>query len=198
MTSTEKYWKEFDKFLIELMREDSVEISLTVEAQKNPGFRISINGQEIINQLLDDGETTMTLTYDHTNEDQQVSIDFSMHGKTNRDTVVDPNGKIVSDKYIIIKNLFINKISLISDPDFFYGEHLKYHDGQENTKPIAAGFWFNDTLNISYERPFSLWYNQRTSRNKRHLHSDSAKHDGPLVDELWNSVIRNVNRLEDF
>jgi hypothetical protein len=121
-----------------------------------------------------------------------------MYGKTNRDTVVDANGQILEDKFVIIKSLFINKIGLISDPDFSYGENLTYHDSDGNLKPMATGFWFNDTLKISYERPFSLWYNQRTSRNKRHLHSDSAKHDGPLVDELWNSVITNVSKLEDF
>jgi len=197
MSSTEKYWKEFDMFLPELMREDSVEIKIVVEAQNNPGFIININSQTVSDQILKDGETAILVDHKHNSQDQEVSIDFSMYGKTKHDTKVDSDGNIISDKYIIIKDLFINKFSLISDPDFFYGEHLNYHGLDGSNKPIAAGFWFNDTLNISYQRPFSLWYNQRTNRNKSHLHSESAKHDGPLVDELWHNVIKNIKKLED-
>jgi len=197
MTSTEKYWKEFDKFLPELMREDSVEISLTIEAEDNPRFRISIDGEILEDRVLEDGETTLTVVHHYVNQDQKTSIDFSMHGKINGDTVIDADGQIIRDKYIKIKELFINKFSLVADPDFFYGDNLDYLGEDGAPKSIVLGFWANDTLRISYDRPFSLWYNQRSSRNKKQIHTDSAKHDGPLVDELWHSVIKNVNKLED-
>lgn len=197
MTFTEKYWKEFDTFLPELMREDSVEIKIVVEAQNNPGFVININSQTVSDQILKDEETTILIDHEHNSQDQEISIDFSMYGKTENDTEVDSDGNIISDKYIIIKDLFINRFSLIADPNFFYGGHLKYHGSDGSDKQIGAGFWFNDTLTISYKRPFSLWYNQKTNRNKSHLHSESAKHDGPLVDELWNSVITHAKKLED-
>lgn len=78
-----------------------------------------------------------------------VGIDKNLHS----DTHVDVSGKILNDKYLLIKDIKINNISM----GIIWMQNLiaKYHN--RKSKFLSLGFWENGEISFEIEEPLLDW-----------------------------------------
>ena len=194
MNSSEKRWHNFDSFLLDLVKDEEIRLNLSFEHEKNPKIKITINDDIVFNQHLENNEP-IEIIHPEDNR-QETVIKISMSDKIKRDTVIDQQGNIISDKFARLTTLRVNRFDLLNDPGFLYGDHIHLFDEFGNYKKFVPGFWHNDILQIKYTKPFGLWYNDRTTRNKTDHNEDSQIHMGQLAKDQWANLVENVNKLD--
>ena len=71
----------------------------------------------------------------------------------NKDTQVDESGKILNDKYLLVKDLKINNISM----GIIWLQHLtvKYHNRESEF--LYTGFWENGEISFTIQEPLLDW-----------------------------------------
>jgi len=190
MSSIEKYWHNFDQLIDKLTKEDQCELQIDFEVGSAPEIIITINDQQVFHNTLSENDHLININHIHKNNHNDVNIKVSMINKTNYDTIIDSKGNILSDKFAKIVSLKINKVDLVSDVGFFYGNHLKLFDEKNQLKNFVPGFWHNDTLLINYQRPFQLWYNNRTDKNKL------TQNEKESLYTKWEEIIQNLDKLD--
>lgn len=105
-----------------------------------------------------------TYNYNDLNQNNEIEIDikfpsvckFETYGKNEQDTIVDKDGKIIQDKYIILKDIQIDGFSV--DP-FYLTRFLDFHTEKNGT--IKTNFWsFNGICLINFSPTPFQWLAQ--------------------------------------
>jgi hypothetical protein len=74
----------------------------------------------------------------------------------NWDTVIDENNKIVQDKYLVVKDILIDKISMGSD----WIKTLQVEPVQHKQPPFT-GWWQNGSVSFTLDLPVLDWIIQQ-------------------------------------
>ena len=157
----------FESFLEFLSEENLLSIHLEVSAKEcngNPLLKILANNQEFFSKYLNETDHILDLSID-IKEKQHISLEISMEGKKTNDTIINSQGDIIKDKFILIKKFKINEYDIISDADLFYNlfKYINNNTGKEET--VKSGFWANATLKLDCSLPFGTWYQKNTKKN---------------------------------
>lgn len=164
----EYYLDHFDEFVNIIVEQNCTQdqsLSIEVELEASvvnelPRISVEWNNRNLVNSDLEQGvhKFQFELTPEARNN---FSIEFS--NKQPNDTIVDQQGNIVKDKFVLIKSFVVNGVDLVQDHDFFYNK-LKYQINNVESK-VSAGFWFNHSkLSLEFPAPFRLWFNQHSFR----------------------------------
>lgn len=188
MTFSKNLWHNFDKFIDKLSKEDNINLHLEFEINKGPLIEIYINNNLLFSNILTEDNKIIDINYHDDNED--VTIKIMMGNKTVHDTVIDNNGNIIDDKFAKIIDFKLNNFDLVTDIPFFY-EYLKLSDSNGHEKKFVPGFWHNDILELTYTKPFGLWYNSRSTNNQPYY--DFAEEN---IKKSWETLVKNVNKLD--
>lgn len=109
-----------------------------------------------------------TYNYNELNQNNEIEIDikfpsickFETYGKNEKDTIVDKDGKITQDKYIILKDIQVDGFSV--DPHYLT-RFVNFHTEKNGT--IATNFWsFNGICLIDFSPTPFQWLAQ-TKKN---------------------------------
>jgi hypothetical protein len=150
-------------------------IILDVESQSyqgDPTLIVRHNGKVLFDQPLPDGEHHFEFDVDN---DFLVdnSLEISMSGKGQFDTMVDDAGNILKDKKIIIKTFKIDRINLLDTSWFmFLQEHTSMADEKNQPMQSQGGFWKNATLGVKYQAPFWRFYLSKAPKPAHWAYSD--------------------------
>jgi tRNA A37 methylthiotransferase MiaB len=161
----EETFNNFEIFLQKILKEDQLEIELDIEASgviDQPTLILDINKQNIFKEKLADGFKNLKISYDIKNL-KKITLDISMEGKKKNETIF-KDGKIIKDKFIIIKNFKVNKFNLLIDREFLHN-YTEYLNEKKEKKQFTNGFWTNSKISLEFDLPFSLFYNSRTKKN---------------------------------
>jgi anaerobic magnesium-protoporphyrin IX monomethyl ester cyclase len=169
---SEYYWNNFDKFVELVINENNddqpllnIDIDLvgSVVNEDPPIIDIVLNKKLLFSNRIDDGETSIKLSNLETLPNLENKLDIHFYNKKWNDTIVDDQGNILKDKFVLLKKLSINGINLLEDEEFFY-KKLVYKEKNQIVTP-KTGFWLNDSkLTIKFENPFLLWFNKNSMK----------------------------------
>jgi hypothetical protein len=160
----ENTFDNFENFFKELLQEDQLDIEMEVEASgvfDQPTILLDINKQNIFKEELPDGSKNIKIRYNVKNL-KKITIEIYMKGKKQNETIF-KEGKIIKDKFIIIKVLKINKFNLSLDHEFIKN-YVKYVNEEGEKKEFANGFWENGKMSLEFDLPFVLFYNLKTNK----------------------------------
>lgn len=92
------------------------------------------------------------------NIDGDHELRFVLKNKTDKDTVVDENGKIVKDSLIKIENLFFDDID-ISEAFIQLSEYRHNNNGHSDVvvERLLGGMGCNGTVTLKFTTPIYLW-----------------------------------------
>ena len=87
-------------------------------------------------------------------------LQIIMNGKSGRHTVLDNQGKIVSDISVHVKKILFDSIDVTDQ--FCLGQKIYTHDFNGTDLPIQDEFYgiigCNGTVDIAFDTPISLWF----------------------------------------
>ena len=188
---SEYYLNNFELFLQAILAragvDDTINISFELESSvinDPPLIEICLNDQIIYARSLTEGIHNIVLDQIPIKDDNKLTMRFL--NKQPNETIVDSNGNIVKDKFVLIKKFIVNKLDLLQDQAFFYNKLLYF----TNDLPVtcSAGFWANNSsLCLSFTNPFELWYAQNSDR--------FAHFDAHIVTQ---STLPNAKSITDF
>lgn len=182
LNNPEEFWQY-------LTDEQELKIELELEVSGSPDFRIEINGETVYDQIA---EPLVTINYPY-GSNLDIDLNMWMYGKTDQDTIVE-DGKIVKDKFVVIKRFVVNGFSLEKDYNFYYG-NLKYYDKDNQLVNVEQGFWFNEhRLNLTFTKPFICWYLDHASENNT---SELISYRNSISsNEVYESLFNNLKLLK--
>ena len=64
-----------------------------------------------------------------------------------------------------IKKFFINNYDLINDHDLFNTKFKYVNNNTNKEENVSSSFWTNASLILSFTTPFTLWYQENTTKN---------------------------------
>jgi hypothetical protein len=98
------------------------------------------------------------------NHDNVNSLRIKLTNKGPYDTLVDENGNIVKDKFVLIKKFIINGLDLVDDIEFYF-KNIIYKENENMVDP-KLGFWLHDSyLELNYNGLFKPWYLHNSGKN---------------------------------
>jgi hypothetical protein len=193
----EYYYENFDEFLnLVLSKETASVLKLEFELESSvthdnpPVIEIKFNQQTIYKSGLSEGTHQISLSATVTDArrpwaDVWNKLEMLFSNKSSNDTIVDNNGHIVKDKFVLLKKFSINGIDLFADHDFFY-KKLKYHTNGVATD-VHPGFWHNNSaVSLEFDNPFLLWYHANTNH--------FAQFDGFIVTESTMAKTKSLTK----
>lgn len=144
-----------DDFLLELEVESSA-------VNSDPGLAISFNDQLLYNDLIKEGAPVVIAV--KATQDNVNSLKIKLTNKGPNDTLVDKNGNITKDKFVLIKNFKINGVNLADDIDFYF-KNIIYKENDTLVEP-KLGFWLhNSQLEVNFNGLFKPWYLHTSGKN---------------------------------
>ena len=159
------YFENFEEFLqliIEKNKNVDNAFNLTLELESSVDgslITVVINEEIVSTNMLTEGIHTINLQNLPVTSINSIVITFS--NKTEQDTICDSFGKILKDKFVLIKKFIINDIDLFQDQEFFYNKLIYIENN--NHCYMKPGFWFNNSkIEFNFESPFLLWYSKNT------------------------------------
>ena len=192
-TTAESIYKDFDQFYNQLIDQHCLELELEVESSvcnTEPELVIEFNSEIVYRNCLPAGNNRITLTLNQTNIN---CLRLSMLNKGPNDVQV-VNDKIVADKFILFKELNINKYEIFGDPDLYYS-NLTYTQNNQ-TVDVKPGFWHNSTLEIAWNGSFINWIQEHSKRNTQLSESiSSRKKDDNILNDIESSIVGYLNQL---
>jgi len=136
----------------------TIKVGLSATISKPIGFTIKFNGQVIIQQTLSASlDTLHTFSIESAKEN---TLELTLEGKGDKHTVVNDQGEILSDTFVELTCLEIDKFNILADDDF-----IKNNSTYIPNQPFYKGFWYNSTFSLDIKTPFVDWYNQQTTLN---------------------------------
>lgn len=135
-----------------------IKIGLSATISKPVVFTIKFNDRVVTQQTLSASlDTLHTFSVDSNNEN---TLELTLEGKGDEHTVVNDQGEIVKDSFVILSKLEIDSYDILAD-DEFINNNSTYTPVQRFHK----GFWYNSTFSLTIKTPFLDWYNQQTTLN---------------------------------
>jgi hypothetical protein len=135
-----------------------LKFKITVESEwfnNPPNLRVHVNNDTLIDGPLNE---TIIIERDIQLEDEtDHTLNFTLHGKNNRDTQLNDQGEIVKDTLIKIKQIEIDDVNIthmlpIDQEKFYY-----IHDGLDEKHPFYDTMGVNGTSTIKFTTPFYVW-----------------------------------------
>ena len=179
-SGSEKLFKNFDETIVDLCREDELNIEIEFEVDDyngSPEMIISVNDREIY-RGSEFSKGNHRISVAGPADGDKTKLEITMAGKGPTDTLV-VDGTISRDKFIKFNKLIINNYNVIDDPEFFR-KHFRYTDGGET----YFGFWGNRTMVLEFDGPFSFWYNLISDMNVKGLESKKFISTENIIKEL--------------
>jgi hypothetical protein len=148
-----------DDFVKEIIDyKKTFDLKLVVDSSScngDPAVEIRVNDQILFNNTLTSGEHTIEVSVDRELLGEHGHLEIAMTNKhPTNDTTVDEHGKIVADKFVIIKNLYIDTCDLVNDITFYRNNF--YFKSKKSAPDL--GIWNNDPLCLDFKLPFVWWY----------------------------------------
>lgn len=149
-----------DNFLDSLTESQTITIKVGLAAtiSKPVGFIIKFNDQVITQQTL--SASSDILNTFSVNFNRENTLDLTLEGKGDNHTVVNDQGEIVEDSFVMLTNLEIDSYDILADEEF-----INVNSTYIPVQPFYKGFWHNSTFSLTIKTPFIDWYNQQTTRN---------------------------------
>lgn len=124
---------------------------------------LSTNSSDIQGYIFVNDELLSKYTFEESGNysfNGEVSFDegihkvgFTLNNKTNKDTVVDQNGNIVSDTLITLEKLQIDGIDVT---ELFF-KNAKFTNAENNEIPIIKNVGFNGAYAMEFSVPYYEW-----------------------------------------
>lgn len=116
------------------------------------------NNKEIY-RLSDISRDFQVISYEFESEESsQNCIEIGMQGKTWEHTKIDPDGNIIEDSVIEIKDIIIDDFNI---DNIFFEKSLYHHDTNGTTPPCTNRFYgtmgCNGVVKFQFSTPFYLW-----------------------------------------
>ena len=191
-------WQDYDQFIRDIFNQPTIELELELDAHwynGAPKFFVSVNNHTHFEQELAEGKNKIRLILP---TQKHMCIRMGLTNKnSNLDTLV-ADGNIIRDKKVLIEKIYIDRYSLLDDPDFYYTKFVyKNLDNHKLSSP-KPGFWFNSELIIEYDGPFGLWYCQNSNKNtdvqKTHLEFRKSSDDATQHAKM--QLLRSLSLLD--
>ncbi len=176
-----------DNFLDSLVEDQpiTIKIGLSATVSKPIAFTIKFNGQVIKEQTISTSSDSLnTFTLDTTKEN---TLELIMHSKGPNHTVVNDQGEIVEDSFIILSKLEIDSYDILADDEFINNNSI-YTPGETFYK----GFWKNSTVSLNIKTPFVDWYNEQTKLNTTVGGDQTLQGSGR---DKMNDLVKDLNKL---
>ena len=149
-----------DNFLDSLTERQiaTIKVGLAATISKPVEFIIKFNGQVISQQTLSASlEVLNTFTVDCNKEN---TLELTLEGKGDTHTIVNDQGEIVEDSFVMLSKLEIDSYDIFADDEF-----INNNSTYTPVQTFYKGFWHNSTFSLTIKTPFMDWYNQQTTRN---------------------------------
>ena len=149
-----------DNFLDSLTESKTVtvKVGLAATISKPVEFIIKFNDQVITHQTLSASSDILnTFSVDSNKEN---ILELTLQGKGDNHTVVNDQGEIVEDSFVMLSKLEIDSYDIFADDEF-----INNNSTYTPVQPFYKGFWHNSTFSLTIKTPFVDWYNQQTTRN---------------------------------
>jgi hypothetical protein len=188
----------FDRLLDHLLIEKTFELGIeaTVSTTNLPiRFCIAVNDLTVADQFLETGNYSDSIMIKTAQLGKQVSLEISLSGKGINDTVVDQQGKIIKDTFVVLDKLYINNFDILSDYDFFYNKFQYVNNDNNHCENVKMGFWSNSTLRLDFDLPFAFWYANNSDKNSK-LSGGLQFSDSAHSVEFLNKLIASVKKLD--
>lgn len=133
-------------------------LKMSVRAQgvnSEPRMFIKYNDITYFYDTLADGVNNIELTIPYV-YDKTARLEIGMDNKDKFDTVIDDNGNILVDKSIIFEKVEIDKIDIMKNLTFYYGQANLVIDGVNN--PPTPGLFTNGSIVFDFNAPFWTYY----------------------------------------
>lgn len=148
-----------DNFLDTLTESQTitVKVGLAATISKPVEFIIKFNDRVITHQTISASSDILnTFSVDSNKEN---TLELTLAGKRHEHTVVNDQGEIVEDSFIMLSKLEIDSYDILADDEFIN------INSYSPVQPFYKGFWHNSTFGLTIKTPFIDWYNQQTTRN---------------------------------
>ena len=93
----------------------------------------------------------------------QQNLVIELSGKTHAHTIIDQDGGIKTDSYVLIKNIVLDEIDI--SEIFLQGRCCYHHDNNGLSIPFIDEFWgymgCNGQVKIDFTYPIDLWWMQQ-------------------------------------
>jgi hypothetical protein len=192
--SNQREFENLDNFFETLIPSAiKIEFVLKVEVvTSNPRFLVTIDDCILFNDVLDEGLHNITLDTVKLEPGKKSVLTLSMSGKNKHDTICH-NDVIVKDTFILIEKITINNFDILLDTDFFYRYFACTDNSTNESISVSNGFWSNSSLTMTFDNPFELWYNSKSTKN--------IELAGPLkfqngLDRVEDELARLLDNLE--
>lgn len=160
-------WEKFLNLVIDKsnIKHNLVELKLKITVSHSvgdfPKLNVMLNDELTYTNKFKDGEHWICISNINKKDINEIKITFS--NKNPNDTIVDENGNIVKDKFIILDKFQIDNIDILNDANYFYNT-FSYEEFGEKVKP-KAGFWINNScLTYKFTNPFLIDYNKLSDK----------------------------------
>lgn len=122
----------------------------------NLALSVTLDGLEIFRGPLT-GDFQQ-ISHDFNDADGDHVLEFEMTGKTPDHTIVDDQGQILSDQFIVIENISFDNISLGN----MFSEIAEYHHDFNGSQPATVDRFYgimgcNGKIRLRFSTPIYLW-----------------------------------------
>jgi|688.fasta_scaffold192074_2 hypothetical protein len=190
--SAEEIYNNFDNFITNLIgRNLDIDLVIDVNVFENPAeFYIQFNNVDVYNAEFVNGTHQIRLNLEQSTCSQILR--FGMRNKKENETVLE-NGKIVKDKFILLKEFRCNNYLLTDDYEFMYNKIRYINTCSNEMEDVKFGFWKNCCIEMQFSNPFDLYYNNNSSLNQNF--SDPLVFRNNNYD-ITNSLIESLKKLK--
>jgi hypothetical protein len=137
----------------------SIEFEFTA-IQEKIEFEIRFDSKLILNQTFDGKKHTIIHEFDDSDEYRTVKVLLSMHGKTQKHTVIDAAGNILKDCAVLINSIIIDEIDVTEI--FCQGKKCYTHDNNGGSVEIVDEFYgfvgCNGIVEVEFSVPLYKWF----------------------------------------
>ena len=128
---------------------------VSTDPAANLGFEVWLNNEKISDSIVFDSQH---IEFQISDDDGDHQMKFVLKNKTDKHTVIDQDGNILSDATIKVQNLKFDEIEL----GYVLSQLAKYtHNSNGHSEQITQQFFgemgCNGTVSLEFSTPIYLW-----------------------------------------
>lgn len=153
-----------------------------------PNLLVLHNGTKVHEQCLDatESQCEFEITHDFSSINK---LEIFVNNKSNMDTVVDAQGKIIQDKKVIFKNINIDGIDIFCNPDFFY-QHTKMQlDNGTLIDPPDGLYMSGSRWQLEYNPPFWRHYLAKQPYHSEYQVNNNKESGRIMLDKIRTEIL---------
>jgi hypothetical protein len=167
-------------------------LRLTVESNHcsgAPRLFVRHNKETLHYNELPQGCSTVEIML-HYNFEHRSLLEIGMDNKGQTDTQVDNQGQIVADKNIVFKQIEIDGVDIMQNPEYFY-KQLEHLDGDVRLPIGRPGLFSNGQVNIEFWAPYWQWYVKDQLPNAMDWQStDASVRALPMIENIKSYIYK--------